>query len=97
ELSKLVDRCLAYRREYNDLIANAVRQGLEYDLFSKQVDVLVKLDSMSWVEQLRRMEATNQHNAMNEFSADPGSVLARGFGSLASGSEILNTRSAEYE
>jgi hypothetical protein len=33
DISAALDRCLTYRREFNDLASSAIRQALEYELF----------------------------------------------------------------
>ena len=84
---RLLDRCLAYRREYQDLQGAVARQVLDYDLFEKQLGNLMALDEAAWQTELRRAEADAQRRAAEQFALSPG--LGQGFEALASGAAAL--------
>jgi hypothetical protein len=97
DVGMLLDRCLAYRREYNDLVGSAVRQALEYNLFEMQRDSSEDLEKASWVENLKRAEAAAQANAAAQFEKDPNAPLASGFAETARGAQSISAQTADAE
>src|SRR5262245_1912511 len=56
DVSRLLDRCLVYRREYTELEATAVKAAMDYDLFTKTLNVNRDIEKSEWIEQQRRAE-----------------------------------------
>jgi hypothetical protein len=82
DASSLIDRCLAYRREYSDLVAQALRQALEYDLFSKQRGALKDLEIAEWLRTQKKSEVEGQRVVQQVFANSEG-VLEKGFAASA--------------
>jgi hypothetical protein len=86
DVSKLLDRCLAYRRECYDLEAQGVRRALEYDLFrdmSAQEEALLRL--VTSTDAIEAQE-TAQNRAADEFARVRD--LGKGFEALYRGGAI---------
>lgn len=96
DLSRLLDRCLAYRREYNELQASATRQALDYQLFTDLYDSSLALERADWIKGLRETEAKGQGRAAEKFKKTR-TQLAGGFAELALTAEQVNKQSAEGE
>ncbi len=89
DVSAILNRCMLYRREIYDLEAQAVRQALDYELFTKQWSILKDLDLADQIEKGRAIDQTTQKAASKEFShaEDPG--LAAGFSKLTEGGAMV--------
>jgi len=61
EISRLLDNCLAYRREIYELQGMATKTALEYELFSKQFDSLKKLDRADGIR--KQLDAQRPHDS----------------------------------
>jgi hypothetical protein len=97
DVAMLLDRCLAYRREYNDLVGSAVRQALEYDFFNQQKASSEALEKATWVEDLKRAEAVAQGKAAAQFDKDAKAPLASGFAETARGGQSISIQTADSE
>jgi hypothetical protein len=77
DVGKLLDRCLAYRREGYELEAQAVRTALEYDLFEKVAGTEADL-----IKTVTSTTAVDAQKAAQEAAADAfdgGDSLSKGF------------------
>lgn len=83
DVSDLLDRCLTYRREYEELSATAIRQGLEYQLFKAQQPAVQALEMAAWLADQRSSDAQAQAKVAEKFSATSGGALEMGFQSAA--------------
>lgn len=97
DVSRLLDRVLGYRREYNDLAGAAVRQALEYDLFRKQRTALEALDAAVWLKDLRVLDAQGQQNTAVAFRIDAGAPLSAGFVAASMASQDVSAQAALAE
>ena len=80
DVSSLLDRCLTYRREYEELKASAIRQGLEYQLFKTQTPSVKAIEMSAWQLDLRSADAQGQEATAAKFGLASGSdKLADGF------------------
>jgi hypothetical protein len=81
--SKLLDKCLAYRRECLDLESQAVRRALEYQLFTELAEDERSLNSHLTNTSALSAHATAQTNAASGFMASDNDL--RPFGALYAG------------
>jgi len=95
--STLLDRCLAYRREFYDLEEQAVRRALEYKLFLDQREPLEAIELAAYVEEQRRLEQQGQHNGAIKFGYDRLSDLSKGFAAVTEGSATSSAKAIEGE
>lgn len=68
EIGRLLDNCLAYRREIYELQAQATKTALEYELFSKQLDALKKLEIAEGVAKQLAAQRGHYTNAVAGFT-----------------------------
>src|SRR5262245_34370072 len=73
DVSRLLDRCLAYRREVQDIDVLAIKQVLEFDLFKNQLETLRALEIEAPLKDQRDAEKEGQEAAANDFGAIAGS------------------------
>jgi hypothetical protein len=97
DVSRLLDKCLAYRREHDELVGNAIRQALEYELFNGQREVLEELDAASWIRDISLIEAERHRRAVQRFDDDTKVPLAAGFSSLAQAAADVSVAIADAE
>jgi len=83
-LTPLLDRCLQYRKEYEELEVLGIRHALDYTLFLRQIEQQRALEEASWIAAQRRAEKVGQENAGVKFSKG-NSSLELGFTELARG------------
>jgi hypothetical protein len=87
DISRLIDRIFAYRKEGYDLDVAATSWALDYELFKHTVDAHIRLEKAEHFDVVRRGDRVALTNAATAFaaSADP----------LAPGFKALSSRSAE--
>lgn len=96
DIGSLLDRCLIYRREYNDMFAAQINQALQYDLFMNQLDAAKELEMAAWEEDLNRVQAEGFTAAAAKFAAAQAkSPLASGFATLNSEHSRSSLEAAE--
>ena len=83
DVRDLLDRCLTYRREYEELSATAIRQGLEYQLFKAQQPAVQALETAAWLADQRTSDAQAQATVAEKFGTSSGGTLEAGFQSAA--------------
>lgn len=76
EITRLLDNCLAYRREIQDLQSLATKSALDYELFTKQVSSAKQLEIAKGVKD--QLEAVRPHynNAATGFAEAGEKALA---------------------
>lgn len=96
QVSSGLDRCLAYRDEFQNLFATAFRQGMDYDYFRKQAEISRSLDHASWSKVLKVLESQKQLAASAEFGKGKDAA-DKGFAALAKGASDLASEAAAAE
>jgi hypothetical protein len=81
EVSRLLDNCLAYRREIYDLQALATKTALEYELFSKQLESQKKLELNDGA--LKQLTAAKPHYVNASAANGDATLKAMASASLA--------------
>jgi hypothetical protein len=85
--SSLLDRCLTYRREMQDLEEAAVKRAFEYDLFDSQYDEQLVIELAAHQLMQRQLEQKGHLDAADKFSAassgTPPERTAEGFAVLS--------------
>lgn len=79
DVSSSLDRCLVYRREFNDLVASAVRQAMEYQTFNELKNANETLEAAPWILDLKNLDAQGQGVIADKFGAGTQTSLTRGF------------------
>lgn len=82
ESSGLLDRCISYRQQYDELSAAAVKAALEYELFSAQLPFSKELDQQRWLRRLRAFEVKSNLAVKTSLDA-AGSEISNVFSMLA--------------
>ena len=87
DVSKSLDKCLTYRREAQDIDAQAITHALDYQLFEEQRNVLTDLEVEAPMLERYRAEHAAHQSAAKEFSnAKQTNDLAAGFFELSENS-----------
>ena len=85
-LSRSLDKILSLRSAANELEDKAVRQALEYQLFTDNSEVIKSLEEAQWIAGQRKAEIENQAKTSNAFSSSTDE-LADGFATAAIASQ----------
>lgn len=93
--SATLDRCLTYRRELQELEAQAVQTALEYKLIEDQFASQLQLELAETVERQQAIQQEGQARASTRFKANDG--LAAGFKVLAEAGARGATEAVEGE
>lgn len=96
DIKTLLENCLSYRREYNEICGAAVRQGLEYELFWKTAELNETLELAEWQAAQRSIELDAQSKSYNEFIKDE-SAIALGYASISAGNISLAKNAIEND
>jgi hypothetical protein len=97
-LSTLLDRCLTYRREDQELEIAAVQQAMAYDLHRTQRESLMALELAEAIKNRYDAEATAQTQASNKFhDATRNNALAAGFKEIADGTSNSLCIASQWE
>src|SRR2546430_1483717 len=70
EITRLLDNCLAYRREIYELQSMATKTALEYELFSKQLDSLKELERANGIRKQLEAQLPHDSAATSAFTDD---------------------------
>lgn len=81
--SATLDRCLVYRRDLQDLEAQAVQAALEYKLIEDQFASQLSLELAETIERQQALQQAGQTQAVTRFRSGGGDNLAQGFGALS--------------
>ena len=96
DVSGLLDRCLVYRREYNDLQATAIKTALDYDLFLKNLPTSISLEKLEYIADQRKAEVDGQQLTHDAFQG-AGDPLAAGFAAAATGNQTSAQKAYDGE
>jgi hypothetical protein len=96
DVTTLLDKCLAYRREFNDLAASAVRQAMEYSLFKAQKDFLEQLEIAPWTKDIRQLDAAGQTSTAAAFGTATH-PLSVGFQESAKANSAVSAKAVDAE
>lgn len=83
DLSSLVERCLAYRREARELEILAVRSAMDYEQFRATAPIDQQLDKINAQNGLKEIAKRTQSAAALAFGGE--TALERGFASISAG------------
>lgn len=72
DVNRLLDRCLVYRREYEDAVAEYARQLLEDELTLQQSSLSEQLEEAIWEEETKQVE----RDAFSKMGADLSGVAS---------------------
>ncbi len=98
DVSGLLDRCLAYRREYQELSGEALRQAMDYKFFDDQRQVSEELELAPWIGDLKTVDVTARSLAIAKFDSVAGrEPLALGFSALAKAEQAVSEHTVASE
>ena len=98
DVATLLDRCLAYRREYQDLAGQALQQAMDYKFFTDQRHVSENLELASWIEDIKQADGKARALAADHFaSAADKDPLAAGFSAMARADQAASEKSVAAE
>jgi hypothetical protein len=85
DVSRSLERCLVYRREYNELEGAAIKAALDYELFQNTLRSNQFLERADWIKKQRELENKAQLTAKAAFDQE-NSALPQGFSAISEGS-----------
>jgi hypothetical protein len=82
DVSDLLDRCLVYRKDYNDLMGAAIQRALDHDQWTKQRSVRRDIELAHWSVEKLELEVVGQEAVAVAFRKGDDD-LAEGFATAA--------------